>query len=662
MIEEDYLRKSRQFIQENKFEKAQIILRRALSEDPKNAKAIDLLGDLANRLGRAKEAVQRYEQASNIYSEESQFIESAVCLEKIRMIDQTHEDVFWRLADVYRFYGLPNRATKTILELCSWALNNKQEGIFAVGLRKIVESQPKNLNLRLAFVKILYSLVRTQEANDELRRLQTMAEEAQDQDILAEVNRLLPETDGGEELDPKSRIELGNLLYEIGSKDEAIVEFQKAVSDLTAQGDVDEAIDVLNRMLEIEPENTDAQNKLEELKNERAAADEIEVSPAEPEPLAEVPESDILAEMPSESGSTGETESLQELSDLVEDEIAEDTGADLSSEPAPAETQGVQPEEAIKMFEDLGKEIEGFIAAGEDGAEDSGSAARNGKDVTEAPSEVQGLEGQIADIEFLLKEAEAPSVPSFEVAQEFDNFRNNILWQDDDNAKQLKLAEMSYEAGLYETALNYVSDIKNQQDTWPRSLEIHGGSLVKLGRYSDAMRAIAPSLLLEEIGEQQKIELRYILASAYEGLGDFHNALRETERILRMNPSYKDVKEMYVLMGGKDMVFEEPVERPAVQPAQDELIVEAPAVEPVKEPVPEPIEDAFPTDAVEPARAPVEEPIPASSDSEIEPPMYPTIVEETPSEEKIPASDEQEKPVEKIPDIEEKPGENIAFL
>lgn len=648
MIEEDYLGKSRQFIQENKFEKAQIILRRALSEDPKNAKAIDLLGDLANKLGRIKEAVQRYEQAGNIYSEKSQFIEAAVCLEKIRMIDQTHEDVFWRLADVYRFYGLPNRAIKTILELCSWALNNKQEGIFAVGLRKIVESQPKNLHLRLAFVKILYSLVKTQEANDELKRLQAIAEEAHDQEILAEVNGLLPETDGGEELDPKSRIELGNLLYEIGSKDEAIVEFQKAVSDLTAQGDVDEAISVLNRMLEIEPENADAQNKLEELKNERAAADEVEVIPAEPEPLAEASESDILAEIPSESDSTEETESLQELSDLVEDEIAEDTGSEVTSEPAPTETHGVQPEEAIKMFEDLGKEIEGFVAAGEGGVE--------------APSEAQGLEGQIADIEFLLKEAEAPSVPSFEVAQEFDNFRNNILWQDDDNAKQLKLSEMAYEAGLYETALSYVSDIKNQQDTWPRSLEIHGGSLVKLGRYSDAMRAIAPSLLLEEIGEQQKIELRYILASAYEGLGDFHNALRETERILRMNPSYKDVKEMYILMGGKDMVFEEPVERPAVQPAQDEFIIEEPALEPMRESMPEPIEESFPTDAVEPERAPVEEPMSAPLDSEAEPPMYPTIVEETPSREKIPASDKQEKPTEKIPDIEEKPGENIAFL
>jgi tetratricopeptide (TPR) repeat protein len=234
------------------------------------------------------------------------------------------------------------------------------------------------------------------------------------------------------------------------------------------------------------------------------------------------------------------------------------------------------------------------------------------------------------------------------------------LWQDDDIAKQLKLAEMAYDAGLYETALSYVSDIRNQQDTWPRSLEIHGGSLVKLGRYSEAMKAIAPSLLLEEIGEQQKIELRYILSSAYEGLGDFHNALRETERILRMNPEYKDVKEMYVLMGGKDMVFEKAVQEPAPQPLPEEkYIIEEPIPQPVSETVPE----SFSIDTIEPAREPAEEPMPpVSPESDVEPPMYPTIVEETPSREKIPAADEQEKTGEKIPDIEEKPGENIAFL
>ena len=105
MSEEDYLAKSRQFIQENKFEKAQIILRRALSEDPKNAQAIDLLGDLAGKLGRNNEAIQRYEQASNIFTEKNQFIEAAICLEKIRMHDQTNEEIFWIVKDTFNAYG-----------------------------------------------------------------------------------------------------------------------------------------------------------------------------------------------------------------------------------------------------------------------------------------------------------------------------------------------------------------------------------------------------------------------------------------------------------------------------------------------------------------------------------------------------------------------------
>jgi tetratricopeptide (TPR) repeat protein len=185
--------------------------------------------------------------------------------------------------------------------------------------------------------------------------------------------------------------------------------------------------------------------------------------------------------------------------------------------------------------------------------------------------------------------------------------------------------------------------------------------LVKLGKYSEAMKAIAPSLLLEEIGEQQKIELRYILASAYEGLGDFHNALRETERILRMNPEYKDVKEMYVLMGGKEVV-EEPVEQPVIKPVPEEkYVIEEPMPPPVEEKIPEPIAESFREEVAEPQQVPVEEPKSLAPEGDIEPPLYPTIVEETPSS-KMPVPDKQAKPDEKIADIDEEPGENITFL
>jgi len=180
--------------------------------------------------------------------------------------------------------------------------------------------------------------------------------------------------------------------------------------------------------------------------------------------------------------------------------------------------------------------------------------------VTQPPTmeETPTLEGQIADIEFLLKEAEAPPIPSFELAQQFDEFRNNIIWENEDIRKKTDLAKIAFAADLYDAALGYIKDDKDVKDVWPTSLEIIGSSLVKLGRYSDAIKTIGPMILLEDIPEKQKVELRYILASAYEGLGDFENALREIEHILAINPNYRDVREIYQLLGGR-MKFEEPV-------------------------------------------------------------------------------------------------------
>jgi len=264
-MEIDLLIKSKEYIREGKYEKAQIILRRTLKENPNQAKAIELSGDLSLKLGRTNEAIQRYDSASNKYMNNNQFAEAIICLEKVRRIDTTNEEIVARLADLYRFYGMSNKGVKTIVDLCAWALNNKEDRIFISGLRKIVELQPKNLPLRLSFAKVLLSIDRKQDAHDVLRQLKSLAEEVHDETILEEVNALLPQPDGGEELDPKSRIELGNLLYEIGSKDEAIVEFEKAVTDLITTGDNEEATSVLNRILEIDPNNKTAAKQLDEL-------------------------------------------------------------------------------------------------------------------------------------------------------------------------------------------------------------------------------------------------------------------------------------------------------------------------------------------------------------------------------------------------------------
>jgi len=647
-MEVDLLNKGREYIQEGKFEKVQIIIRRALRENPNEAMALELSGDLILKSGKAEDAIYPYEHASNSYTNSNQYAEAIICLEKIIKIDKSNSEISTRLADLYRFYGLQNRSINTMLELCSWAIDNNKDAFFVSGLRKIVELQPKNLALGVSFAKILLSIGRTSEASDELNKLKSLAEEAGDENMLEEIKKLLLQPDGGEELDPKSRVELGNLLYEIGSKDEAIIEFEKAVSDLIESGETNEAINVLNRIVEIDPDNTSAIDKIKELKEE-TEKEEPEEEVVETEPAKEATEietkpEEVVEEMP-----------LEEVEEIIGEVIPETKEDEVVSEAAPTEKTEEETvktpttEQGLEFFQDLSEEIEGFIAATDIIEEEASTTADKEKEPEQTRvEEVPHLEGQIADIEFLLKEDEIPAPPSFEIAHEFDDFRSNIIWQEEDAKKKLGLAKMAFAAGTYETALSYVEAITNNKETWPFSIEIEGGALIRLRRYSEAMKILAPSLLLEEIQETQKVELRYLLAAAYEGLGNFDNALREIGKIISINPNYKDVKEIYTLMGGKELVYEEPqkvVEESFVINEQVSPTPSEPAIKPV-----------------EPAPAETEKELPAKEPSEEKPSeeeISPAIAKE------ISSSDERktsEKLPEEILDDEKIEGENIAFL
>lgn len=623
-MESGILEKAKRYLKEENFEKVQIILRRALNENPNNPNVLEIGGDLAVKLNRDDDAITRYEHASENYTHRNQFAEAIVCLEKIMKIDPTNESVISRLADLYRFYGLANEAIKKILDFCSRTIEQKEYALLISGLRKIVEMQPKNLSLRLSFAKLLLAINRTQEAQDELKKLKMSSEETGDDAILNEIKKLSPQPDGGDELDPKSRVELGNLLYEIGSKDEAIIEFSRAVSDLLAENKADEALTILNRIVEIDPNNAEALAKISSLKNQPAAG---AAKPVEPPPIAADITSVIVPE--------------------YIDNILKENGA-VPAVDEPVERPQIQDD--LEILQALGKEgfniPEDLVAETKDAPEQPAAEPVNPALPAEA---IPMMEGQIADIEFLLKDAESFSLPSFELAQQFDEFRNNIAWEKEDTVRKIELAKIAFNSNLYEAALRYIKDDKNNKGFWPTSLEIIGASLVKLGLYNDAIKTIGPTILLEDIPEDKKTELRYILASAYEGLGDFENALRETEHIIAVNPNYRDVREIYQLLGGKpEFIPAEPPPAPVVKEAHPAMKEEPPPpVVDTKAPPPAPVDQGeYPII--------IEEEVSSRAPSEM------PFVEEMPAP-KPPVEPPVEKVPEKVSDLPDT-GENITFL
>lgn len=99
-----------------------------------------------------------------------------------------------------------------------------------------------------------------------------------------------------EGLDPKSKLELANLLLQIGFREEAIAELLAAASILRESGETEEAIAVYKRVLDLEPENLAAIRGLEEVAPgpptrrveeivSRLGLEEIKPEPAKPTPV-----------------------------------------------------------------------------------------------------------------------------------------------------------------------------------------------------------------------------------------------------------------------------------------------------------------------------------------------------------------------------------------
>lgn len=585
---EDLLRKAKTYFQEGALEKSLMVLMRYLEQNPNDPMALELRGDIAVKESYREEAVMRFERAAEVYSQGAEYERAIVCLEKMLGISPDQYEQLIKLAGNYESFGLGNEMVRKLISYSDAMLRTGKHNAFVDGLKRICEYESSNPGLRFIFSRILIALNRKEEAKGELARVKKLAQEQANTGLLEEINRYSSQFDGGEELDPKSRLELGNLLLEIGSKEEAIVEYMRAASDLINLGQMDEARKVFNRILELEPENEKAKAGLAKLGSRTTAM------PAKEEKPKEVKKRETREEVYSES-------------DILKDLISE-----VDTFPKIEEAKEEEPGDLSPAF-----------------------------DRAKGTDELS-VEGQIADIEFLLKETTREEKPKAEeeISKLFEDFKSKITWDEGDPNKQYRLAQSFYEAGLYEKALTHFEAQKQKSQNRPLIIEMIGGCLVKLGRFAEALK-ILPEGLMQPVTDSEKLRMRYYLAQAYQGQGDHRNALIQLEKILKTDENYRDVKELYELLGGV------PIRAEPVGTEPEPVIIEEPVIREdekvVVDTMPEAIEEEPPIVFEEP---------PVRVESE-----YPVIIEET--VEKV--ADQKEHKV--LPQFEErKSEENIVFL
>lgn len=90
-------------------------------------------------------------------------------------------------------------------------------------------------------------------------------------------------------LDPKGRVELANLLIQIGLREEAVVELTRVAAILEREGKSEEAVALYERILELDPRNQAALRRLEAVRPSRPRSPS-EVLSYLKEHLTELPE------------------------------------------------------------------------------------------------------------------------------------------------------------------------------------------------------------------------------------------------------------------------------------------------------------------------------------------------------------------------------------
>ncbi len=143
------LRDALKLVQSGKIDKAVETYKAIVKVDPRDPSVHNSLGDLLIKLGKKKEAIAEYLEASALYEKDGFALRSiAICL-KVVNLDTEQWTVRLKLADLYALQKLPAEARPIYLQ-CADHLDKRGDVTGALEIfRKIANLDPENLPVRV---------------------------------------------------------------------------------------------------------------------------------------------------------------------------------------------------------------------------------------------------------------------------------------------------------------------------------------------------------------------------------------------------------------------------------------------------------------------------------------------------------------------------------
>jgi tetratricopeptide (TPR) repeat protein len=156
-------------LQQGKYDKAIVELKKIVDDDPTDVRTLLKLGDTHVKLGNKKESISAYERAAGIYMEQGFHLKGVAVFKQILRVDANVPELQVKLAELYQQLGLKSDALERYQTVASSHESQGRPREALEMLKRMLNLDPDNLAYRMKLGELFAQQGLAAEATHELR-------------------------------------------------------------------------------------------------------------------------------------------------------------------------------------------------------------------------------------------------------------------------------------------------------------------------------------------------------------------------------------------------------------------------------------------------------------------------------------------------------------
>jgi tetratricopeptide (TPR) repeat protein len=155
---------------QSKFDKAVVELEKIIAEDPNDVRTLLKIAETLHvKMGRRREALERYDRAATLYAEQGFFLKAVAVFKQMLTVDATNPDLILRLAEMHQQLGYGSQSMQHYQQaVVLFEQQGRGREALAV-LKRMVDLDPENLQPRVKVAELFAQQGMFPEAAAEMR-------------------------------------------------------------------------------------------------------------------------------------------------------------------------------------------------------------------------------------------------------------------------------------------------------------------------------------------------------------------------------------------------------------------------------------------------------------------------------------------------------------